>query len=414
MLAMVVMAGLIVGIRALVTSRTQPDPNPTVSPTDSPSPAPTGSPSGSSTASPSPSPTGPVQQVVLLQVRDDDTLAQANAVLGTRREPERGVIIAAPPRLLVDLPGGPQVTLAATGRSPDPKAAQVAMSNLLGIEIDATWVLDRLAFSGLVDSIGGVYVEAKKPLVIPGAQGGVSVTLPKGISLIDGPTAAAYVLARVPGEAESARADRFQEVVRQILVRLPKEQSKVELLLGSLGALSRTSVPVDELAGVLMRLRTHALANELDRSALPVRKVVVAGLSADRLAFVAAERMMQSEFPDAQLVPGDGVPVRVLVSNGVARPGLAATAREPLETADFVYISGGDTPQLGYTESLVTVRAGDAAALQWGAQVAAALKLPASALRASGDPPTTADVNVILGADYRPVATPSPEPVPSA
>jgi hypothetical protein len=89
---------------------------------------------------------------------------------------------------------------------------------------------------------------------------------------------------------------------------------------------------------------------------------------------------------------------------------LAATARAPIEAANDVYLSGGDAAALGYTESIVSFSPDVPGADAWAAAVAKALKLPATAVHPSNDPPTTANVDVVLGADYKPATPPSPEP----
>ena len=222
--------------------------------------------------------------------------------------------------------------------------------------------------------------------------------------------AATYVLTKLPGEPESARMARYQEVVRQVLLGLPVDKAKLELLLGSLGALSRTTVPVDALSDILLRLHGNVDRNRITRSDLPVNVATPGPATTDRLNFTAAEAVMVRDFAPTQLIPSGDVPVRVLVFNGVAKPGLPATARAPLEAVGYVYLTGGDAPRVGYTESLVEVPADVPGAAAWAAKVAKALRLPATAVRATDAAHTTADVTVILGADYRPPTTPTPEP----
>ncbi|CAB4951427.1 MAG: hypothetical protein F2842_07270 [Actinobacteria bacterium] len=408
--AMVVVAGLITGGRALLPLSNEPDPNVTGSASVSPSPTEETSASPSNAPTPRPSPTGVAQQTLLMQVRDDDGLAVDNVLLGSLLKPEQGTLVRVQPRLLVDLPGGPETVFEATAAGNDATLSQRALSPLLGVAIDATWTLDRLAFAGLVDSIGGIYLNIRGPIDFKAADGTTLLRLPAGIQKLDGPSAADYALTRQPGEAELARMARYAEVVRQILLALPSDPSRVELLLGSLGALSRVTLPVAEMSELLVRLRWHVDRGHLSHYDLPVSAVSVGAAKADRLNFVIAERRMQADFPQARLVPGPDVPVRVLVTNGTTRVGLASTARGPLEAANFVVVSGGSAARLGYTESVVLVSGATPGSAAWGAGVAKALGLPPSAVRVSGPVRTTANVSVILGANYRPASSPSPEP----
>ena len=407
LVAMAVMAGLIAGGRWLLTRGADPEPNPSPTTTTASPTTTTGSPS------PSPTTTGPVQQTLLMQVRNDEQVAVNNVLLGTRRDPEEGVMLGVQPRLLVDVPAGTQSVVELTGQSTNASLSQRSLSNLLGVQIDATWTLDRLAFSGLVDSIGGIYLDVKTPVVFRGPSGKVLFTLPKGIAKLDGPMAATYVLTRLPGEPESARMARYQEVVRQVLLGLPVDKAKLELLLGSLGALSRTTVPVDALSDILLRLHGNVDRNRVTHSDLPVKSATTGPAATDRLNFTAAEAIVTRDFAPTQLIPGGDVPVRVLVFNGVGKLGLGATTRAPLEGAGFVYLTGGDAARVGYTESLVEVPADVPGAAAWAAKVAKTLRLPATAVRATDAAHTTADVTVTLGADYRPASAPTPEPTQS-
>ena len=410
--AMVVAALVIVGARALLTRGSEPTPTP--------SPSPTATATTTSTASPSPTPVGPNQQSLLIQIRDDEGLAQANALMVSTLDPQQGSFVTIPPRLLVDVPGGPQTLLEVTAASTNAFASQEALSTMLGVKVDATWALDRLALAGLVDSIGGIYLDVKAPVVFRADDGTVLVRLLPGIQQLDGTTAAAYVLTRQPGEPESARMARFTEVMRQVLLRLPADASHVELLLGSLGSLSRVTIPVDQMSDLLLRLRSAVDTNRVERRVLPVNPVTLGTARAERLDFVAAETLMESDFAELELVPSKEVPIRVLVVNGTSRVGMGTTARAPLEAAGMVYLTGGTTPKVGIATSTVTYREGVAGAGSWAYDVAKALKLPLTAMKASSGPPNTADVTVVLGADYRPAVAPSaeptlsPEPTPKA
>jgi len=409
LLGMVVVGGLIVGVRWLTTrdnAQPSPEPTATASPSDSASQSPT--------ASPTQTAVGAAQQTLLMQVRDDRGLATDNVLLGTTRDPDNSTFVGVPPRLLVDIPGGPQTVFAQTTTSANADQSQIALSNLLGIGIDATWTLDRLALTGLVDSIGGIYLDVKTPVTIKSPAGKVLLTLPVGIAKLDGPKAAIYILTAIPGEKSDAQMARYQEVVRQILLQLPPDSAKVELLLGSLGSLSHTTVPADQLSQILVRLHANVDRSHVTTKMLPVvevkPKVVPAAVPVQRLDFVAAQQLMTDDFALMQLQPGPNVPVRVLVQNGTSTIGLAATARAAIEAADEVYLSGGNAIAVGYTESIVSFSPDVPGADVWAAAVAKALKLPATSVRPSNDPPTTANVDVVLGADYKPATPPSPEP----
>jgi hypothetical protein len=94
----------------------------------------------------------------------------------------------------------------------------------------------------------------------------------------------------------------------------------------------------------------------------------------------------------------------VLVQNGVGSPGLNAQAREDLVGAGFTYVNGGNAAQFGTAATEVVVPDATAESLQWGADIAQALGVPASAVAVADSGQSVADVIVVLGADFKPSA----------
>lgn len=362
------------------------------------------------TSTPSVSPTAPRQATLLVQVSDDDGYAVNNALLTTFEAGGSSASVGVQPQLLVTTPGGPQLTFGRTLALPESSASAQSLSAQLGVRVDGTWALGRLAFAGLVDAVGGVEVEVPETFTAKNPDGSIRFSVPKGVQTLDGPQAALYVQTLLPGEDEDQRMVRFQEVLRQIEVRLPPDRLRVETLLGSLGSLSRSTVPTADLAAFLLVLRADINLDRFSTHDLPVRAADIPGLDALRLDFVRAETQADELFPDARTSPGPDSPLRVLVQDGGRAVAVGILARQALTAAGLVALAGGEGSDDVLTESLVLVPADVEGADAWGAQVAEALGLPATSVRGTAQGRTTADVVVVLGADYRPTATPSPEP----
>jgi hypothetical protein len=98
----------------------------------------------------------------------------------------------------------------------------------------------------------------------------------------------------------------------------------------------------------------------------------------------------------------------VLVQNGVGAPGLGDDARSRLVDEGFRFVGGGNAELLGRQTSAVLVPSSSASDRELGLAVAAALGLPAEVVAVGQEAPTTAEVVVVLGADFAEVAGRAP------
>ena len=382
-------------------------------------------------ATPTPSPTEPPTISLLVQLRDDQQLAVGNEqfIVG-RTGIAQGIV--APALLLVHVAGAGPMTLAETGRLPGPDNAGGAVSDLLGIRVDATLILDRLAYEALVDSVGGVVVSVDIPVTKKQPDGTTVVVVPAGPRLLDGPAAAAYAMFFIAGENPSAQEKRFATVNRRIFAKLPNDEQKIKGILGSLGASSRSSVPPDEVAVMLQRLRNASVAGKLTEQNLPVTTVDLTAPVQYRLDFLPMHTMVDTTLSEVKLPVPPSSDVRVLVFDGIAQRALVTAAVAQLDDAKLRYVDGGPALGVPVAKTQIFVSSTDPQAIQFGRDVITALDLPATtnlisaasgSTPANGVPPVddllaglpdprlvrVADVTVILGADYRgPGGTPLP------
>jgi hypothetical protein len=212
--------------------------------------------------------------LLLIQYRDVSGYAAANVVVGTAAS-----TIPTSTDGLLDLPasvllpvGDDSVTLGATAQSSDTLASVQAVTDGLGIPIDAGLTIDRLALAGLVDGVRGVWVKVPEitPLDDPDGSSGVIRVVGPGWVLMDGVTAADYASTRLPGEPESAAADRFMAVLSSALERLPPSPERLAQFLTSLGSLASPTVPSGALVEPLLQARHAMRANSVTVGRLPV------------------------------------------------------------------------------------------------------------------------------------------------
>ena len=293
---------------------------------------------------PTPSSTALPASSMLFQLRDDQQSAVGNEQLVVSSSGSAQGIVAPAP-LLVHVAGAGPMTLAETGRLPSPNNAGDAVSDLLGLRVDATLILDRLAYEALVDSVGGVLVRVDTPVTKKQPDGSTVVVVPAGLRLLDGPGAAAYALYTAPGETAAAQEKRFAAVNQQIFAKLPNDPQKIKGILGSLGASSRSSVTPDEVAAILQRLHLASVTGRLTQQDLPTTTVDSTYPQQLRLDFLPMNDMLSSALSEVRLQTPPQSNVRALVFDGIRSRALVDAAAAQLDEADLRYVDGG--PAIG-------------------------------------------------------------------
>ncbi|HQR79984.1 MAG TPA: LCP family protein [Actinomycetota bacterium] len=201
-------------------------------------------------APPPDNPPEPVTRTLLVQLRDPDLLALGSVLVGL--DEQRLSQLWWTPEWWIDQLGRQEVSAADLGRKPIQYSMQTVQDQT-GVRVDDAWVLDRLAFAGLVDAVGGVRVDVPQATSYVTYAGDRAV-LTAGIQLLTGAQAVDYVLDSSLRD-ESVRLRRFQAVWDQVLRRFPTDPEKARTLLVSLGTLSKATMPSEELSALLSGAR---------------------------------------------------------------------------------------------------------------------------------------------------------------
>ena len=354
-------------------------------------------------ASPSASPTGPVQPTLLFQVQDKDGLAVDNALLSVGGSVKHANVVTIPSTVVVDTATGGTLPFGQIARLPDPDGSANALSDAIGVTVNGTLSMNTLAFSGLVDAVGGVTADVDVDVLQTKPDGTQVVVVPAGkAQLLQGPQAAAYATYLAPGEPEEARMARFTQVLRLAVAKLPSDVSKVESIISGLGASSRSTVTNSEVAAFLVKLQADLLVDNAAYKNLPVKPLDTGGPSAYRVDQEAAAAMVQELLPDAARKPGPNSKVRVLVQNGVGSPGLNAAARQLLLDAGYTFVNGGNAAAFGHATTAIVVPDSGDQSMGWGFDIAKALGVPKADVVVDASGQSVADVIVVLGADFKP------------
>jgi LytR_cpsA_psr family len=191
-------------------------------------------------------PPAPATRTLLVQLRDPSLLAMGSVMMGVDEARLDQLWWTAD--WWIDQAGVQEVSAAELGRKPVSYVMQT-VQNQVGVTVDDAWVLDRLAFAGLVDAVGGVRIDLRRPTVYLTDQG-TPALLPAGVQTLAGAQAADYVLDASLRD-ETLRLVRFQSVWDQVLRRFPTDPEKARTLVVSLGALSKATMPTEELSVLL-------------------------------------------------------------------------------------------------------------------------------------------------------------------
>ena len=400
---------------------------------------PTNAASVTQTSSPKPSATLPETTAVsmFLQLRDDEQSAVGNEQLVVNAD-GRAQGIMAPSALQVYVAGVGQMTMAQTGKLPNINSVARAMSDLIGIRVDQTLVLDRLAYEALVDSVGGVLVSVDAPIVKKMPDGSSVIVVPAGTRHLDGPAAAAYAMSAGVGEGPTEQVNHFATINKEVLAKLPTDPQKLKGILGSLGVSLHSSTTPDDVAAALQRLQVATQGGLLVQRPMPVTTVDSTSPLEYRVDFIPMSGIVNTSMSEVALKVPPQNNVRVLMFDGIRNKPVVAAAATQLTDASLRYVDAGPAIGIPVSTTQVIVASTDAQSLEWGRAVVKALGLPAStpitsvpassskspsAVGGGGlvdlslvgvpDPRLihVAQVTVVLGADYR---GPGTSPTPSA
>jgi hypothetical protein len=332
------------------------------------------------------------QKTVLVQITSTDGTSTSSALLADDRKTGNGSIVLVQPEVLANVPGVGSVLFGTALRTGGVTGARNALSDLMGVTIDGSWVLNGSTFVKMIDQVGGLNVSVDVPVLRDR-----TVVLEPGTQRLTGSLALMYAGYLGAGEQEQVRLTRLQAVLDSFLNALPKD---VTSLIGSLGGGSVSTLPAGTLAGVLSGLAKDDDSDDLQYASLPVTKVDIDATQRFRLDVDATKALVDNLL--AQSIP-PGVRDegnRVLCLNGVG-PNLGTTVRDKVVKAGFVYVGCRNAPNFNFAKTQVLVPTATQESAALGARVAKALGVPESAVMTTDGMGTVADVVVIIGADFK-------------
>lgn len=182
---------------------------------------------------------------------------------------EKLSIVNIDPTTLIVPPGQGFVPISDAGLQGSFNGVDRAISGALGIPIDGSIYLQRLAYAGLVDSIGGITI-ASDNLYRVSEPGEVPRYVRAGTTLLEGSDAAGYVMLQSKFESTDEFMTRGNQVLRAVFENLQGDQERVDEIFSALGSIARSNVPTASIAQLIIELRAANLWPSAHISRLPV------------------------------------------------------------------------------------------------------------------------------------------------
>jgi len=337
----------------------------------------------------------PRTSTLLLQVEGADGSAVASVLYGLDRDGRSGTGLLLPSSVIATVPGLGQRQLGSVLALEDgADLSRATVSDLLGLRVDAGWVLDRDGLAALVDRAGGVTVDVDVDVLEP-RDGRPAVVVAAGpAQRLDGARAAALLAYRPPGEDELAAQPRVQRVLDGVLAALPGPDGLGTLLAGQPERSTLTRV---------LGLARGAAGGGTRYQTLPVAAVDTPGAPAFRLDGPGVDAVVARRFEGAELPGRGGSGNRVLVLNAVGTPGMGEAVRRLVVPAGYVYAGSRNLTPFGRARTVVVVPSAEPQVLRRARALAEALGLPSAEVEVSPRTSSIADLMVVVGRDFRPV-----------
>jgi len=182
---------------------------------------------------------------------------------------EKLALVNIDPATLIVPPGQGFVPISDAGLQGSFDGIDKSISGALGIPIDGSIYLQRLAYAGLVDSIGGVTI-ASENLYRVSEGGEFPRYVRAGTALLEGRDAAGYAMRRTKFESTDEFMTRGNQVLRAVFENLQGDQERVDEIFSSLGSIARSNVPTSSIAKLIIELRVSNLWPSANVSRLPV------------------------------------------------------------------------------------------------------------------------------------------------
>jgi len=324
-----------------------------------------------------------VGDALMVTKRDGSTTGSASGA---------GSIVVIPAQMQIDDQGFGNQPFGGDMASNEPPAGADEVASTLGVTPDGVWTMDETTFGIFVTELGGVTLTTNT--AVPASTADPS-GVTEGTVTLTGVQAVAYATYEGTGEAATAQAVRFGQVLNALMAKMPTYNDSVEAYLNQLGLIPDPSLPLTKLSPILAALAAQQQAGRITVATLPLT-------TGDALNDTAAAEIVSNLLGGtAKAGASAGQAARVLVQNGTGASTstgqqLMAVAQAKLDDSGYTY-NGGDVVA---TQAKTEVEVASSSDQSLAEQVAASLGLGGATVQVVSGLSSVDDVTVVLGQDW--------------
>lgn len=280
-----------------------------------------------------------------------------------------------------------------------PALAKKTIEMAFGVRMHYYARVDFRGFEKLVDAIGGVTIDAPKPVKddeYPEGDYGIRrIYIPAGLQHVDGRVALQYARSR---HVDDDVGRGFRQT--QVLVAAKSQAMRIDLLpklpflLSVLKEAIATDVPAGDLLGLIN------LGRQIDSKNISTREIdrtLFNDIYGDGTVFLpkwdAIRGLVTEVFYDPKL---KAERASIVVKNGTLRDGLAASTGGVLTGRGYTVLNTGNADRSDYREILIVDHSGKKYTVQKLAEL-----LRVSPRNVRSEPGQEADITLVLGQDTR-------------
>lgn len=223
----------------------------------------TASPSSSSTAEPATN----INNLMIALIDSNQKIVSVT-VLKQSSDGTKFAIVNVDPATLIVPPGQGFVPISDAGLQGSFDGVDRAISGALGIPIDGSILLQRLALAGLVDEVGGVTIDSEN-LYRVSEPGQAAQYVRPGSAVLAGGDAAGYAMVKSKFETTDQFMIRTNQVLRAVFENQQGDEARIDEVLSALGSLAQSNVPTQSIARLIVELRAGNLWSSASISRVP-------------------------------------------------------------------------------------------------------------------------------------------------
>jgi len=226
------------------------------------------------------------------------------------------------------------------------------LEDYLDVPIEYYVETDFYGFAGIIDAIGGVQINIKKPLQYVDKAGGLYIDLPAGNQHLDGEEALQYVRYRESIKGDIGRVERQQKFMKAMMKRMinPDIIIKLPSIYNETQKAINSNIPLQDITPFIRLLKDINL-NMIETVMLPGEPKYINGASywiADNKELkIVVNNLIRSK----EYIRNGQYRLSILNGNGIA--GQASSISDEMEKYGFEVISIANADNYSYENTLV-------------------------------------------------------------